>query len=151
MDELIKYFGTRSPYEGEAQYFRQNPTVAGMATEDNKIILNPFSQNSPEEQQAVARNEAIRLFLKQQEYSPAFDLTKKQEEFFKGSEYEKNPEEAKKSIIARILTGDPSVGNLSKQQQQEANSIQEQIKQFLSSKEELVPPFYKDPFSDTTK
>lgn len=144
MDELIKYFGTRSPYEGEVKYFQSNPTVAGMATEDNKIILNPFSQNSPEEQQAVARNEAIRLFLKQQEYSPEFDLTKRQQEFFKGSEYEKNPEEAKKSIIARILTGDPSVGVLSKEQQQEAALIQKQIKQFLNSqKEEVVNPFYQ--------
>lgn len=152
MDDLIKYFGTRQPYEGELKYFQTNPTVAGMATEDNKIILNPYSQNSPEEQQAVARNEAIRLFLKEMEYTPSFDLTKQQQSFFKGSEYEKNPEEAKKSIIARILSGDPSVGKASAQQSKEAASISNQIMQFLNKKNEnSTTPFYQDPFGDTTK
>lgn len=147
MDDLVKYFGTRQPYEGELKYFQSNPTVAGMATEDNKIILNPFSQNAPEEQQAVARNEAIRLFLKQMEYSPAFDLTKQQQSFFKGSKYEKNPEEAKKSIIARILSGDPSVGRASAEQTKEATNIAKQIQDFLANQnKQVVSPFYKDPF-----
>lgn len=152
MDDLIKYFGTRQPYEGELKYFQSNPTVAGMATEDNKIILNPFSQNSPEEQQAVARNEAVRLFLKEMEYTPNFDLTKKQQSFFKGSEYENNQEEAKKSIIARILSGDPSVGTASAQQSKEAENISKQIMEFLNKNNvEENSPFYKDPFGDTTK
>lgn len=152
MDDLVKYFGTRPLYEGELKYFQSNPTVAGMATEDNKIILNPYSQNSPEEQQAVARNEAIRLFLKQTEYTPDFDLTKKQQSFFKGSEYEKNQEEAKKSIIARILSGDPSVGTASSQQSKEAENILKQIMEFLNkSNTQENSPFYNDPFGDTTK
>ena len=133
MDALVNYFGTRGLYEGEDKYFKKNPNVAGMATEDNKIIINPYSQISPEEKQAVAQNEAIRLFLKQSDYTPEFDLTKKQQEFFKGSEYEKNPAEARNTIIARILTGDPSVGNISKQQQQAANEVMQQLNQFLSN------------------
>jgi len=130
MDYLVDMFGTREPYKGELSYFKNNPNVAGMATEDNKIILNPFSKNSPEEQQAVAKNEAIRLFMKVLNVAPEFELTKDQKEFFKNTAYAKDPMNARRTILARILTNDPSAGFLTKEQEEAAKALVEQIKMY---------------------
>ncbi len=127
MNELINLFGIREPYKGELAYFAQNPSVAGMATEDNKIILNPYSKLSSEELNSVAQNEALRLFMRTNNIVPEFSLTKEQKDFFKGTEYAKNEEEAKKSIVARILTGDPSVQTASKEQLDFAEMLKKMI------------------------
>ena len=127
MNELVNLYGIRNPFTSELDYFKKNPTVSGMATEDNKIILNPYAKLKPEEFDAVAQNEAIRLFLKTNNIVPEFSLTKDQTKFFKGTEYEKNTEEAKKSLLARILTGDPSAKAVTKEQRDFADKIQKQI------------------------
>ena len=51
----------REPYASELDYFKKNPSVSGMATEDNKVILNPYSNLKPEEYKAVVINETARL------------------------------------------------------------------------------------------
>ena len=43
MDFLVDFYGIREPFKGELDFFRKRPEVAGMATEDNKIIINPFN------------------------------------------------------------------------------------------------------------
>ena len=130
MDFLIDMFGRRDPYKSELSFFKDRPEVSGMATEDNKIILNPYSKLSKAEQQAVAQNEALRLFMKVTKVSPDFELTKEQTDFFKNTEYEKNPVAAKQTIIARILSGDPSAQNTTPEQLKAAQELMEQIKQF---------------------
>ena len=128
MDFLVDLFGTREPYKGEMSFFKQRPEVAGMATEDNKIILNPFSKNTPEEQQAVAQNEALRLYMKVKDVQPDFDLTESQQKFFKGTEYEKDPLNARRTLLSRILTNDPSVGVPTDAQRQAAEMLLQQVK-----------------------
>lgn len=135
MDFLVDMFGTRDPYKGELDFFKKRPEVAGMATEDNKIILNPFSKNKPAEQQAVAKNEALRLFMKLQKVSPEFELTKEQQDFFKGTEYGSNPEAAKQTILARILSGDPSAKQATPEQLKAAEALKSQIMQFAPQSE----------------
>ena len=130
MDFLVDMFGTRDPYEGELAFFKKKPTVAGMATDDNKIILNPFSKNTPEEQQAVAKNEALRLFMKKTNFTSEFDLTNDQKEFFKGTAYANNPEAARQTILARILTGDPSAKTATPEQIKAAQELGSYIQQF---------------------
>ena len=130
MDFLIDMFGIRDPYKSELTFFKKRPEVAGMATEDNKIILNPYSKLSPDELQAVAKNEALRLFMKTTQLKPEFALTKEQENFFKNTEYENNPEAARQTVLSRILTGDPSAKNATPEQIQAARALAEQIKQF---------------------
>jgi len=120
----------RDPYKSELSFFKDRPEVSGMATEDNKIILNPYSKLSKAEQQAVAQNEALRLFMKVKKVSPDFELTKEQTDFFKNTEYGKNPVAAKQTIIARILSGDPSAQNVTPEQIKAAQDLMEQIKQF---------------------
>ena len=148
MDFLVDMFGTRDPEEGELEFFKKRPEVAGMATEDNKIILNPFSKNSPAEQQAVAQNEALRLFMRQQGTNPEFKLTDEQKEFFKGTEYAKDQSAAKQTILARILTGDPSAKNATPEQLKAAQELGASIQQ-LAPKEQTVNPMYTDPFGNS--
>jgi hypothetical protein len=134
MDFLVDMFGIRDPYEGELEFFKKKPTVAGMATEDNKIILNPYSKNTPAEQQAVAKNEALRLFMDKTKFTPEFDLTDEQKEFFKGTAYANNASAARQTILARILTGDPSAKTVTPEQIKAAQELSAYIQQFAPTK-----------------
>jgi len=101
----------RQPYPGEAAFFRNNPNVAGMATEDNKVILNPYTKLSDQERQAVVVNETARVLMRQPKYQPTFELTPEQRSFLDSTTYRKAPQLAQKATIAaRIISGDPSAG-----------------------------------------
>jgi hypothetical protein len=107
----------RKPFEGELEYFKKNPSVAGMAAEDNAVVLNPFSPLSPQEMQSVLINEAARVVMRSPEFSPTFKLTKDQEKFLKGTTYNKASSTDKAATIAaRILSGDPSAGEPTEEQ-----------------------------------
>lgn len=127
--ESIYGYPIRKPYQSESDFFKNRPEVAGMATEDNAITLNPYSKNTPAQQNLVAQNEAIRQYLKENKVSPSFNLTPEQEAQFAKTEYgqskDKNP--LKHSIIARILTGDPSAGNTTQEQINQANLIKQKL------------------------
>jgi ClpP class serine protease len=94
-------------YPGEESYFKKNPHVAGMAADDNKIIMNPFSKLKDNEKQAVMMNEAARVHMRTKLIEPPnYDLTPEQVTAFK--EYSQDPNDIKQTIAARILSGDPS-------------------------------------------
>ena len=118
-------YPVRKPSESELDYFKKNKGVAGMATEDNKIILNPFSNNSPKEQEAVVANEGLRLWMKENDWRPTFSISAEQKKNFAGTEYAKpkNLMALRRTIIARYLTGDPSAGTLTKEQKVEAERL----------------------------
>lgn len=117
----------REPYTSEREYFRRNPNVSGMAAEDNKVTLNPFSGLNPEEQQAVIRNEAARLHMRKNKIIPAFDLTDAQRAAFAGTAYSKDDSALKQSIAARILSGDPSAGDATPQQKAYAQKLRQEL------------------------
>jgi hypothetical protein len=96
-------------FDGEQTFFRQNPTVTGMAAEDGTVILNPHSNLQPHEKEAVARNEALRLHMRDAGITPSFGLTPEQQSYFKGTAYEGADKEVRQTIVARILSGDPSI------------------------------------------
>lgn len=102
----------RKPYQGEMDYFSKNPKVAGMATEDGKVILNPYTQLKPDEYQSVAYNEAARLLIKKEpSLRPDFELTQQQQSFLDSSTYlNASDEDRKATIAARLMSGDPSAG-----------------------------------------
>ena len=114
----------RTPYESELNYFKTNPNISGMATEDKRIIINPFSKLDEYQQETVARNEAVRLWMKDRNIMPDFQLTDKQKEMFKGTPYERDEVSLKHSIISRIITGDPSFGDATPEQIGFSNLIQ---------------------------
>lgn len=98
---------TRKIYPSEDTYFKANPHVAGMAAEDNRVILNPYSKLSDGEKKAVLMNEAARVYMRTGKAPPpSFALTPEQEKAFGG--YSKNAADRKATIAARILSGDPS-------------------------------------------
>jgi len=102
-------------YPGEEAYFKENPHVAGMAAEDDKIIMNPFSTLKDKEKQAVMMNEAARVHMRNKLIdAPNYELTPLQAEKF--ASYSKDPNDIKQTIAARILSGDPSAGEATPEQ-----------------------------------
>jgi hypothetical protein len=116
----------RSPYESENKFFKSRPEVTGMAAEDGKIILNPYSSISDTEKMAVAKNEAVRLWIRDNKPKIDINLNDSQKKFFAGTEYAQNPQAMKETIMARIISGDPSA-NADKAQTQAANQLLSQI------------------------
>ena len=114
-------YDVRPPYPGEDSYFKANPNVSGMATEDGKIAFNPYSEGVNRD--AVGRNEAVRLYLRENDISPEFDVTPDQVSRFRGTPYENDMKSLKSTIIGRILSGDPSAGAATEQQRLFAESI----------------------------
>lgn len=94
----------RSPYVSEMAYFSSAPNVAGMMTEDGRVILRPELQGKSRD--AVRLNEASRLAL--QNYLPSSLLTNEQQAMFRGTPYGMDATNGIRSIIARGLSGDPS-------------------------------------------
>ena len=102
----------REPFESELEFFKKNKKVGGMATEDGKVILNPFSSLSQTEKEAVALNESARLYIRKIG-APSFSITNDQKKKFNeyGSE-----DDVKSTIAARILSDDPSVSDATDEQ-----------------------------------
>ena len=123
-------FPVRDPYQSENDYFKKNPNVGGMATEDNSIILNPHSQLTQEQKEAVAHNEAIRLFMRVNKIQPDFSITPEQTRMFAGTDYASNPDALKQTLLARFLTNDPSAGTQTFEQNVWANKLRQSLNGF---------------------
>jgi hypothetical protein len=116
-------------YPGEEEYFKANPHVTGMAADDDKIIMNPFSKLKDNERQAVMMNEAARVHMRNKLIdAPNFELTPTQTEKF-GS-YSKDLNDIRQTIAARILSGDPSAGDATPEQQEYVS----RLRQFMGVK-----------------
>jgi hypothetical protein len=119
----------RNPEDSELKYFKSNPTVSGMAAEDNKIILNPYSKLSKSEKDAVALNEYGRIVMRTNpEFAPNFKLTDEQSKFLGSNTYKDAPEQDRlATIAARLLSGDPSAGTPTIDQLKFVNSLKNYI------------------------
>jgi len=109
----MKYPLLREPYDSENKYFKDNPDVAGMATEDDRVIFNPYSKVHPKNSDSIYQNEAARVFIKKSKNKPNFKLTKEQKESFK--DYGELAD-IRSTIAARILSGDSSSGEPTSEQ-----------------------------------
>jgi hypothetical protein len=122
---MLGYDVRKDLYPGEDTFFKGNPHVGGMAAETGDVILNPYSPPTVN-QDAVAKNEALRLLMRDSNVTPDFALTEQQKAPFVGSPYEHDEPALKSSIAARIYSGDPSA---------QANPSQTQwLDQFLNSR-----------------
>ena len=126
--EMLGYQKRDKLFPKEEELFKANPHVGGMAAEDNRVILNPYSTLKPREQQRVATLEATRLFMREHKITPTFELTNEQRAFFKGTPYEKDDLSAKQSILSRIFVGDPSAGTLTPEQKATARDVMIQMR-----------------------
>ncbi len=136
-------FDLRNPYESELEFFQKNPNVSGMATEDNRVILNPYSNLSGAEQNAVILNERARLAIRNNLVPPPdFDLTPEQIEAFSqiqnGRPYG-NMRQIRETIAARILSGDPSALNPTADQMHYAQQLREALKGYARGGEVEAP------------
>jgi hypothetical protein len=131
MPDAVYGYPVRSPYPGEDAFFKRNPSVGGMAAEDGQITLNPHSPLSPEERQAVARNEAIRLHQRDLGMRYTFPLTQQQRQSLAGTAYAASDDAARETIVARALTGDPSAGDLTDDQRAASAMTQAHIDMIL--------------------
>ena len=111
-------------YDGEDSYFNENPDVAGMAADDGRVVLNPYSTNNDMQRQSVYQNEASRLHMRKHG-TPQFDLTEKQRAFLDGNSYkDASEDDRRQTILARILSGDNSAQDFTDEQRQHADSVQ---------------------------
>jgi hypothetical protein len=119
----------RQPYESERTYFANNRHVAGMAADDGRIILNPYSGHTPTQQRAVAINEAVRLFLREKQPPLDFTVTPEQLRTFTGTAYAlpENAIHLKSSLLGRIIAGDPSAGTPTPRQLEWAEWLRRQL------------------------
>jgi hypothetical protein len=116
-------FYRKDLFPGEDKYFRQNPQTAGMMTEDQRVIINPYLPEGINTD-AVKVNEAARLFMRYGLFRPGFELTDNQKQGFKGTSYEFAPKQDQRdTIAARIVSGDPSAGNISGDQKAFADAL----------------------------
>ena len=114
----------RKPSASEQKFFKSRPDVAGMASE-GAVVLNPYSTLSPQEKEAVAINESARIIMQQRpEYQPKFGITPQQEAQF--SNYG-SPQDVRDTIAARLISGDPSAGRPTFEQ----NEISRRIARFM--------------------
>jgi hypothetical protein len=95
----------------------------GMAADDDMVILNPYSTLNEREKQAVLMNEAARVHMRKRNIEPPrYDLTPEQTEAFKN--YGGGDADAmRQTLAARILSGDPSAGKATPEQQEYANLL----------------------------
>jgi hypothetical protein len=128
-------YAVRNPYKSEDTWFAMNTNVTGMAAEDGRIVLNPYSGLSDENKAAVAKNEAIRLFMRENKVDPQFKVTPQQAKAFQGTAYATNEPAMRQTLVSRILTGDPSAGSVTEEQRKAADQIK---KQLYSSRKNMV-------------
>jgi hypothetical protein len=115
-DPMMGYKIREQLFPGEDTYFRANPSVSGMAAETGHVILNPYS--SPDvNRSAVAKNEALRLHLRDRNITPDFGITDEQRKAFAGTSYGVDDNALKATIAARIYSGDPSANATPEQQE----------------------------------
>ena len=126
--QSIYGYQIRKPFAGEDKFFKGRPDVGGMAAEDGKIVLNPYSSLKEQEKMQVAKNEAIRLWIRDNKPELPFEVTKEQSKAFSKTEYGSNPQALKETIVARVLTGDPSA-MATPEQQSFANKLMGKITQ----------------------
>lgn len=151
-------YETRDITPSEDTFFQKNPHVAGMATEDKRIITNPHSGLPPQQNELVRMLEASRLYMNDNNINPDFELTPNQVDFFNdpsmkvvgGVQYRDNPNAAKQSIISRIIVGDPSAQDVTPEQQSYADMISEKmgIKPRMGTKPQYAANFIGSPDVD---
>lgn len=105
----------RDLYDTEDEYFRNHPDVAGMATEDDRVIFNPYSNVHPKYSDNIYKNEASRILMRNSSERPSYALTEQQKQYFKnyGSD-----QDIRETIAARAFSGDESAGDLTEEQKE---------------------------------
>jgi hypothetical protein len=128
MSELAKMLlriKQRQPYQSEGEFF-QRSGIPGYAADDGNVVLNP---NPPEgvNMDAVRLNESGRVMMRSGDMPrPSYALTPEQEAAFSG--YSPDPQDQRETIAARILSGDPSAGASTPEQQFYVEQLRDRLR-----------------------
>lgn len=121
----------RKPTLSEQSYLLRNPKVAGMATEDSKVVFNPYFQAiaNPAQKQSLYAIESARNAMKTDDTWKQVQVTDEQKGFLTSlygqqfapstNYYADNPDLAKQTVLSRIVGGD-TMGNASYTNEQKA-------------------------------
>lgn len=82
----------------------------------NRIVINPNVFKDQRDALAVAWNEGLRIWMELRKFDPQFEVTPAQREFFADTAYAKDETMLKRTILARIITHDTSVGEITPEQ-----------------------------------
>ena len=109
----------RDATRSEQAFFLSNPSVAGYASPDSKVVMNPgFTGNAD----SVLFNERLRqLFRDQPDLVPG-DMQVHQHQV-PSDQYANDPIALRSTVLARLLAGDPSGSPYSAQQYEAAQRI----------------------------
>jgi hypothetical protein len=106
----------RKPFPSELKWFSREMTVAGYCAEDEQVVLNPYVDLSRPQLACVLRNEAVRIFMRKLSLRPDIDLHHDQIAAFAGTPYEHDIDALRETIIARVVSRDPSAGKVTEKQ-----------------------------------
>lgn len=122
-------YAVRNPYKSEDVWFAMNTDTTGMAAEDGRIVLTPYSGLTDAQKTNVAKNEAIRLFMFENNINPQFKVTPKQAGSFQGTAYGEKGKEGfmRQTLVARILTNDKSAEDVTDEQRKVSQDIMQQL------------------------
>lgn len=84
-----------------------------------KIVINPEVFKDQRDALAVAWNEGLRVFMEEHDFKPRFMVTPKQQEFFQDTAYAEDELMLKRTILARIITHDTSVADVTEEEHAE--------------------------------
>lgn len=114
---------TRQPTPSEYGFFSQNMNVPGYAAPDNSVVLNPFTAFAlhPGMKQAIMANELARIAMRTgliPQYGGG--LTRSQAQTLNATPHYQNAshQDRVNTILARLLSGDPSGGKATKKQRE---------------------------------
>lgn len=127
---MLGYKKRSQLFPGEDSYFKANPHVAGMAAETNDVILNPYSPPGVNHD-AVAKNEAMRLYMREHGVTPDFAVTPQQRDQFAGTAYGSDDAALRQTLAARIYSGDPSANATDEQRAYTDQLMQQAISRML--------------------
>jgi len=127
MGDYVFGYPVRDATDSELKFFKSAPDTAGYAAEDGYIVLNPISKLTKAQKVSVAQNEAARLWMRENNFDPKVKLTQEQIESFIGTPYEGNSTALRQTIISRIISGDPSAGNVTDEQKAHAEWIRSRL------------------------
>jgi hypothetical protein len=164
IDPIYSY-SERGLYPVEEKLFKERTDVAGMATEDNRVIINPYSPISKDMKDLVRTNETARLAMRNGYPRPDFELTPKQQEFYStiqnGKPYSEDLQDIKETIAARVMTGDDSAQDYTKEQEMYADKLFDVLKKskeyatgmkgMMKSKIGMAKAFEQDPKFDSSE
>ena len=108
---LFGQFGVvRKPNKTESEFFSANPSVAGYAAPDNKVVM-------PKQNDSVFRNELARLIMNNR-FPMLPPINSAQRDYLNANQHYANAPEydRRATMLARAYSGDPSAGQLTEPQ-----------------------------------